>query len=211
MKIQLGGLLLAAVTLVSAQTSTRTAAIALYTSFQQQPTAAVRMALQDELESIMSPLGMRFEWRELHGESTGATPELAVVTFKGRCSVAGLSPAGSFDGTALGWTHIADGEILPFSDVDCDQIRGFLQHSLLHMTTTGREEVFGRALARILAHELYHIFADTTRHGSCGIAKEAYTVHDLLSANFRFEDRDTKVLKSGHASPDGSDRGVDQH
>ena len=41
------------------------APITLYTQFQQAPPDGVLEALQDEVESIMAPIGLRFEWRDL--------------------------------------------------------------------------------------------------------------------------------------------------
>jgi hypothetical protein len=58
---------------------------------------------------------------------------------------------------------------------------------------------FGRALGRVLAHELYHIFANTTRHGSDGVGREYYNVEDLLAAGFQFETRELLALKNSKA------------
>jgi hypothetical protein len=176
-----------------------TAPIALYSAFEHPAPKAVKAALDDELDSIMTPLGLRFEWRDLHGPREEAPAvELAVISFKGRCDVSRLVRRAAAPGP-LGWTHISDGSILPFSDVDCDGIRAFLQSDLLLLPAASREGAFGRALARVLAHELYHIFADTTHHGSFGIGKEAYTARDLLAGSFRFENRESKALRNGKA------------
>ena len=185
------------------------APIILYSSFQAQPPQAVQEALQDELEQIMSPIGLRFTWRSLTGvRGNEVSVELAVISFKGRCDVAGLGSHGLQPG-ALGWTHVSDGNILPFSDVDCDRIRGFVQGTLLTVPREDREEAYGRALARVLAHELYHIFANTQKHGSCGVGKESFTVQDLLTDDFVFEGRETKAIRAGKAqsvlaNPNGS-------
>ena len=96
---------------------------------------------------------------------------------------------------ALGWTHVSDGVILPFSDVDCDRIRQFLQKDILQEPAADRDEIFGRAIARVLAHELYHIFANTEKHGSCGVGKSSYSVRELLSDDFQFEERNSIALK----------------
>jgi hypothetical protein len=175
------------------------APITLYTSFQGEPPRAVRAALQDELEQIMAPIGLNFKWRSLSAQrGNEISVELVVVTFQGRCDVRGLN-ARSVPPGALGWTHVSDGNILPFSGVDCDRIRGFIQASLLTVSRRRREEAFGRALGRVVAHELYHILANTRRHGSAGVAKERYTVQDLMSGDFLFEDPENRALGAGKA------------
>ena len=172
------------------------APITLYTQFQQAPPERVMQAVQEEVESIMAPIGLRFEWRDL--SKAGAhevSAELAVVTFKGRCDAAGLTTRSRFEG-ALGWTHVSDGQILPFTDIGCDRVREFTQSGLLLFRPRDREEKYGRALGRVLAHELYHIFANTTRHASMGVAKEAYNVQDLLADDFQFQARESHMLRT---------------
>ena len=172
------------------------APIALYTSFQKEPPPAVLEALQDEVESLMSKAGLRFEWRTLSGpQSEEVSVELAVVTFKGRCDTENLLSRSVHAG-ALGWTHVSDGVILPFSDVDCDGVRKFLQRGLIAVRPAERAVAYGRAIGRVLAHELYHIFADTRQHATLGVAKEAYSVQDLLADNFQFEAHESNVLKT---------------
>jgi hypothetical protein len=176
------------------------APIALYTQFEQAPPDGVLAALQDEVDSIMAPIGLRFEWRDLgKGGEHVVSAELAVVTFKGRCDTAGLLARSRFEG-ALGWTHVSDGQILPFTDVSCDQVREFVQKGLLAFPAEDREEKYGRALGRVLAHELYHIFANTMRHGS-GVAKESYNVQDLLADDFQFEAKESRMLQTGRPRP----------
>jgi len=89
---------------------------------------------------------------------------------------------------------VSDGMVLPFSDVDCDAIRGFLQKQLLSTPEAEREETFGRALGRVLAHELYHVLAGTSNHGACGVAKSGYTVGDLVAREFVFEAAELRTL-----------------
>jgi hypothetical protein len=168
----------------------------LYTTVQHDMPAAVRHALEDEVEDIMGPLGRHFIWRSLEGvRGNEMSSELAVLTFKGHCDVEGLVLKETHPG-ALGWTHVSDGAILPFSDIDCDRIRSFVQKELLYRKQTEREDVFGRAIARVVAHELYHIFAQTNHHGSDGVAKSAYTVTELLGDEFHFMQREEQVMRS---------------
>jgi hypothetical protein len=121
-----------------------------------------------------------------------------VIHFKGTCDADDLAPVDGYPGP-LGWTHISDGEILPFSDINCDGIRLFLQRDLLRVPEINRPEMYGRALARVLAHELYHIFAKTTKHAAWGIGKPAYTVQELLSHKFQFEKKECDLLRAHQA------------
>jgi hypothetical protein len=174
----------------------------LYTNFRMEPPPAIMRAIQDELESIISPMGFQIEWRSIsEGSRYTDAAKIAVVTFKGRCDVTANSPTFRRGGV-LGLTHISNGVILPFSDVDCDEIRGFLQRDLWTRDPNTRPNVFGRAVARVLAHELYHVFAKTTRHGSCGLGKSAYSTADLLSERFQFEKVDAIALREGGSMDD---------
>ena len=153
-------------------------------------------SLQAELATIMAPAGIRFEWRSLKGvRGDEVSVELVVVQFKGTCDAANLGlrryPPG-----ALGWTHVSGGDVLPFSDVQCDGIRQFVRCGLAGLPLAAREKAFGRALGRVLAHELYHVFAGSRLHGAHGIAKPIYTVSELLADHLEFQAHDFDVLRS---------------
>ena len=168
----------------------------LYTTFQRSTPVTVRHALEDEVDAIMGPLGRHFAWRSVSGvDGREVSSELAVLTFKGSCNVEGLMLKEVHPG-ALGWTHVSDGAILPFADIDCDRVRLFVQKELLFRKPAEREELFGRALGRVVAHELYHIFANTNHHAHDGVAKAAYTVIELLSDDFEFEEAQENSLRS---------------
>jgi hypothetical protein len=172
--------------------------IVLYSKFDHEAPRVVRAALRDELDSIMAPLGLSFEWRDLNGHRPEPAIESAVISFKGLCDADGPT-SHSISSQALGSTHISNGVILPFGDVDCDGIRFFLRRGLRSLSAADRQQAYGRALARVLAHELYHIFAETTRHGSGGVGKEIYSVRDLFASDFRFGDEEFKALLNSRA------------
>jgi hypothetical protein len=175
------------------------APIALYTQFPEQPPAAVLESMQQEVQSIMAPAGLRFHWQDLAtADGTQAVVELAIVNFRGRCDIAGMIARDSNPG-ALGWTNTSDGVILPFANVDCSGVRSFIQKELMERPPQARAISFGRALGRVLAHELYHIFANTLHHGSDGVARESYSVHDLLCGDFQLGERDSLALINSKA------------
>lgn len=175
------------------------APIRLYADFQHEPPDLILGALQTELGDIMLPSGLGLEWRRLSAANgREVSTELAVVRFKGDCDLTEIQAVEGFPGP-LGWTHISDGEILPFADINCDGVRIFLQRDLLRLPETERPAAYGRALARVLAHELYHVLAKTKKHGSGGLAKAAYSAQDLLATHFLFDKKQCDVLRSHQA------------
>jgi hypothetical protein len=170
--------------------------VTLYRQFEREAPQAVVEGLESELIAIMAPIGYRFLWRSLES-STGSevSLELAVVTLKGRCDVAGLAERSNFAGT-LGFTHVVNGQIIPFTEIDCDHVLEFMHKGLLAVPEEDRERALGRALGRVLAHELYHIFAKTARHGRSGVSKGIYTVQDLLREGFMFRERESQMLRA---------------
>jgi len=171
------------------------APVTLYTEFQQQPPDSVLDAIQDELDLIMAPAGLHFGWFPLSQAGSRVSAQLAVVHFKGECDAEELTPDGGYPGP-LGWTHISDGEILPFIDVNCAGVRIFVQRDLLAMPAATREGAFGRAIARILAHELYHLLANTRSHAGKGVARAYYSVTDLLAQTLQFGRKESDALRS---------------
>jgi len=175
------------------------APFALYTRFENQPSPPVLDSAKAELTSIMSVAGLDPEWRAWETRAGEVSRGLAVINFRGRCELTGLIHEHP-DGGPLGWTYVTDGEVLPFSDVDCDRVRAFLSDSLLRLHPYDRAHAFGRALARVLAHELYHVITETRHHGSSGVAQPAYSVSDLLAGEFSFAQADRRVLGGRTAS-----------
>jgi hypothetical protein len=172
-------------------------AITVYTQFEHSYSATVMDTMRQELGTIMGPLGLEFTWRDLnasHGNEVSV--ELVVVTFKGKCEMDTEFYTRGETG-ALGWTHMSDGTVLPFSDIDCDKIRRFIASEVKTLSVKDQDLVYGRAVGRVLAHELYHVFTNTTRHASWGVAKAFYTSKDLVSDKFQFQERDTSALRSG--------------
>jgi hypothetical protein len=170
------------------------APVTLYTDFQQGIPQAVANALRNEVDSAMLDTGLEFDWHELSDfRSERVSAAVVVAHFGGRCDVVGMVMKGNQPGS-LGWTEISDGKILPFTHVDCERVRTFLQTTLLGFRTEERERAFGRALGRVLVHELFHVFWSTQKHGTGGVAKEKYAVSDLLAEHFQFNEKQMRSL-----------------
>lgn len=165
--------------------------VTVFLDFEKQPSAATLADMEREVATILAPSGVRLAWRLLDEPRVNESfADLVVVRFKGTCESAAasyfseLGPYG--EGAALASTKISDGHVLPFSEVRCDQIRRYIGP---------RDGILGRAMGRVVAHELYHIFAGTVKHGSDGVARSFQTRKELVSDDFALHPKDSVKLR----------------
>jgi hypothetical protein len=197
----LTALLLAGALASGARASGRMApSIGVFIDFETQASAETVTAMEREVASIMSPSGLIFSWRTLTGDQQESTfADLIVVHFKGSCTggfvpVSELGPWVGTDST-LASTQISNGQILHFTNVNCGEVRQYLAPETAHVKQQQRDELFGRALGRIVAHEMYHIFAATEKHASDGVARAYFSRRELVQPVFAFEPKESEALR----------------
>ena len=178
-------------------------ALTIYTQFANPPTELSVQYMKTELSAIVAPLDMHLDWCSLDKtDGHQVKAELLVVRFKGTCQVNVLPPVPSRAG-ALGWTHVSDGQILPFTDVDCDRIRQVMESPLIMAIPMERAKLLGRAMARVLAHEIYHFLTNTTGHSTTCIAKSTYSVGELTAQYLRFQLAELEAIRKHRLHPAG--------
>jgi hypothetical protein len=136
--------------------------------------------MKRELGSIFKNAGIQIGWRDRDQVSSSESfANLVVVKFRGACKI---DPATDRDEDSgpLAFTYTSDGAILPFSEVECDRVRSSLRHAVSGGDRTRSDLVFGRAMARVLAHELYHVLSGTESHAAKGVAQRALSGSDLI-------------------------------
>jgi hypothetical protein len=87
----------------------------------------------------------------------------------------------------LASSSVVDGKVLPFSWIDCVALNRFLAPAASSQSKAEQDTLYGRSMARLLAHEFYHILAQTDIHAPSGIAKARFSTADLLAEHFDFE------------------------
>ncbi len=137
--------------------------------------------MKRELQSILRSSGTEVAWRN-SGEisATESFSNLVMVTFHGNCEMRPYPPLGAVEGEPLGYAHVSNGEVIPFADVECDRVRSELRsgHSPVAM---GDDRILGRAMGRVLAHELHHIIDRTRRHAQTGLMRNSLSPRDLIA------------------------------
>jgi hypothetical protein len=179
------------VRLSSAQSavSTYTELVVYLRTGGNQP-AAPLAHMKRELSAIMYAAGYRVEWRSLDtARSANAdVPLLAVLELNGACGLSAGHPDSEPAAPAsLATTTITDGQVLPFSRLNCAALTRVVSSAVARDAGAQRDFLYGRAMARVVAHELYHILMRTTEHARSGIARNCFSTSDLLTERFEFE------------------------
>jgi len=174
--------------------------LAVLMGFDQPYSPVSLKEMKGEIESALKDSGVALEWRIIDKSTSNETfTNLVVARFRGRCvSEPGERPRGA---GALGRTHVSDGAILTFPEVDCDQIRNLLYAQLASENRIRGDWLVGRAMGRVLAHELYHILANTGAHARSGLAKAALTPADLLAGSLHFEGKQSAEMRRNALAP----------
>lgn len=169
--------------------------------FDSTPGAASVEVMKKEVDDLLKPAGLSLDWRlikENHGNEPFAG--LVVLKFKGECKAEAAYDLPSNFGTAgedetLGSTKVDHGRVLPYSEVECDQVRKALSYLGPGAGQKERQRAMGMAMGRVVAHEIYHILASTTQHASKGLAKASHSLEDLvLPDRLVFADDDTRAI-----------------
>lgn len=167
--------------------------------------------MESEVQRILVPSGLQVEWHVLPEQVPGSDfRALAVVHIKGNCSVPSLPAAlegesfADAPGEALASTQVTGGHVLPFTDLQCSRIGEYISPLLSGASQPAREQVLGRAMGRILAHELYHIFTGTQKHADGGIARSYHRRQELVERKFDFQQAENEKFRDFRASIDSS-------
>jgi hypothetical protein len=99
--------------------------------------------------------------------------------------------------------------LLPFVGVDCDRVRSFLRVPLSFAEPRGRDRILGRAIGRVIAHELYHVLGRTAHHGSGRVDHPTYTVRELTDEDTPIDQARCQILRFDGAPPAYTSRSHD--
>lgn len=177
---------------IAASALAQTHTISVFTDHRSKQPAETASEMQRELARVLQPLDIRLSWHE-----TGVKPvpndanQVVILNYRGACSMSDSAPAAkdrvALDSRSLASAPVSDGRVLPFVTVECDKLRDWLRPKLGGLKTEQRQELLGRAMGRLIAHEFYHIMAQTKHHASEGVGQSCFSLRELLSERFDFD------------------------
>jgi hypothetical protein len=189
------------------------APLAVYYSFDTPPSAALVTEMESEVGRILAVAGMRVAWRDIASPRNGEDFQAIVVfRFRGICSFAEyggpIQPEEQPAGQPLAETDIADGRVLPFGSVDCDRLKRFIEPVVSSLGQEEKNVRLGRAVARVSAHEIYHMLTGSEEHARRGIARAKHNREELTAPTFAFGREETNWLRAWTAANLAGQRAV---
>jgi hypothetical protein len=151
-------------------------------------------AMETESKRIAKLAGLRVRFVERSQAAAEQFTDLVVFRMKGRCEMDTL-PALLDERGPFAWAFTADGNVLPFGEVKCDRVRESIKTALRPADYRKADLLFGRALGRVVAHELYHMLTNTRKHGKSGVAKDALSAQQLIAEKLDFSSHERAALE----------------
>jgi ABC-type Fe3+/spermidine/putrescine transport system ATPase subunit len=151
-------------------------------------------AMEAESKRIAKQAGIRVRFVERSQAAAEQFTDLVVFRMKGKCEM-DTTPALLDERGPFAWAFTADGNVLPFGEVKCDRVRESIKTALHPSDYRKADQLFGRALGRVVAHELYHMLANTKKHGKSGVAKDALSAQQLISEKLDFSMHERVTLE----------------
>src|SRR5580658_2038737 len=167
-----------------------TAKLAVYLKTQASQSLRPLDSMKRELARLMQTAGYQLEWRGPQDANIDTSAFLAVVELRGNCEAPSqkLLTGWTLRDTAdLASTFVSDGHVMPFSWVNCGNLTKLLVSALVDQPAAHADFIVGRAVARLIAHEFYHVLMQTRQHSGSGVSKPCFTADDLLNEQFEFE------------------------
>lgn len=170
---------------------------ALVLSFEEEFSRPTLDHMQREVEYILRPFNLQFQWRMGPNDQREQLANVLVsVRMRGKCLVEQSDrPAESFATRVLGHTEMSEGNLLSYCEVDCDGIRSMIRPVVNDESFVQMQNLLGRALGRVLVHEVYHILGGTTRHRRNGVSRAVVTPEELVEGVMRLEPEELETIR----------------
>jgi hypothetical protein len=167
--------------------------VAVVFEFQGAHSAVTSEEMQFEAAVILAASGVRLTWVP-RSEATGDFGELVVMTFKGSCD-SEPSPPDHGESGPFAVTRTADGVVLPFAEVDCARVIRSVRAAMWGSDWSRSDRLVGRALGRVVVHELVHMLTKSADHSHDGIEKAALSGRQLIAPSLTLSAGDAERLR----------------
>jgi hypothetical protein len=149
--------------------------------------------MRREAGQIVQSSGVRLGWKTRSEAENATFNDLVVMTFRGACAFDPAAPIYDELGP-LAITRTANGEVQPFGEVNCNRVGNAIRPAMFGEDYSKGDLLFGRALGRVVAHELVHMLTRSGQHAREGVQKAALSGKQLISTSLPLDADDVDRL-----------------
>jgi hypothetical protein len=167
--------------------------ITIVLDFQGPRSEIAVTEMKREFAGIMKDSVVRFDFRSRAQVYEDAPTDLVIVKFTGKCV---LEPAGYLydERGPMAFTYSTDGVVQPFSSVACDRVTSAILPAMAGGDFAKADILLGRALGRVLAHEMVHMLSKSGAHARAGVSKTALSGAQLIGPQLRLDSADLERM-----------------
>lgn len=159
--------------------------------------ADTRMELVRELGELLAPAGVRVDVQDSAPVNwLGTSVAVAYVTLHGVCPVEVARFSMPALG-ALGWVARIDGVVQPFIHVDAGAAAAHIGPLFVRGQEALARMLLGRALARVIMHELLHWLTQSAEHGEGPLFQPAVSASTLIAAGVGLVESEVWMVRRG--------------
>ncbi len=153
------------------------------------------LEMERESGSILKTTGLKLDWRSRDDAPKSAYPNLVVMTFNGSCKF-DPTPQGYGAPGPLASTRTTNHIIQSFGQVDCDHVVGTARSAMFGSDYAHADMLVGRALGRVVVHEIVHMLTKSAEHGRDGVFEAALSGKQLIAPSLPLSAMDVDQLMS---------------
>jgi len=149
--------------------------------------------MKREFTDVMKDTEIPFDFRQLSEAVHHSFSDLLIVRFKGKCV---LEPAPYLydERGPMAFTYSTGGVVQPFSEVECGKVTAAVRGAMSGGDFAKADLLLGRALGRVLAHEVVHMLSRSGAHGRDGITKKSLSGTQLIAPELHLDPEDVERL-----------------
>ncbi|MGD1070228.1 MAG: hypothetical protein ABSB15_08815 [Bryobacteraceae bacterium] len=135
--------------------------------------------MKRESALILNTAGVLLDWRIRGEDASDSNNDLVVIAFKGACDFVS-APSEYNEAGPLALTFTANGEMQPFGEVDCNHVVNSARKAMPGNNLSRGDLLIGRAMGRVIAHELVHMLTKSGQHGTEGVEQPSLSGKQLI-------------------------------
>jgi hypothetical protein len=149
--------------------------------------------MKHEFEGIVKGTKLEVGWRAREQAEHEAFNNLVVVRFKGKCI---LDPVPYLydERGPMAFTYSTDGVVQPFSEVACEKVTTAVRSAMFGGDFAKADQLLGRALGRVLAHEVVHMLTRSGAHAHDGVTRQSLSGMQLIAPELHLSPEDLARL-----------------